>query len=463
MNNQSEQFLNSFINHEHRLHQFISDEINLERMRALLHEIGSSVEKCPIVHVAGSKGKGTTCALIAHILAHAGFRVGLYTSPHLVSLHERIRVLTPEKQVLKEGELFPDTISEDELLEVFAEMKPKIDRIHADPTKGKFSYFEILTAAAWVYFEKQNVDVVILEVGLGGRLDATNAVQTDIAVIVNVSLEHTHILGENLEKIAFEKAGIIKSSHQRVVVGNLPEEAMAVVLERCRKFNIQPLVFSRHLTVKNIRLIKRTMLFDMFTSGKYYHNVHCPLIGAHQAHNAVLAAGVIEMLKAHQLRVSEKQVKHGISEADWPGRFQCLGNPPRVILDGAHTVESLQNLVDNVERVFPGKNQIFVFGASKDKNISELVKVLSKEGRKVYLTSSSHPRRYCFTGEENFLRTLKSNYVITQRVEQAWELLPPETTEESLVIFTGSMFVVSDALKIAAIRQLLKETKHESI
>ena len=246
---QYERYLNSFINFESNLHQASSHAFNLDRVRRLFKNLGDPQKNLKFIHVAGTKGKGSTCVFIAHILQAAGYRVGLYTSPHLYKINERIRVLAPGSQNISRD--FSGSITDGEFNALIKALKPKLEKARRDPLSGNLTYFEVLTGLALYYFAKKKTDIVVLEAGLGGRLDATNAVEAIVDVITPISFDHTHLLGNTLDKIAREKAAIIKNRGSRVVIGKQHDKAMRVILKQCRDFAIRPVLVGRDVTYIN--------------------------------------------------------------------------------------------------------------------------------------------------------------------------------------------------------------------
>ncbi len=245
--NSPHEYLNSLTNFESYLHEIMPDDFHLDRIKELLSALSHPETKLKIIHVAGTKGKGSTCAMIASILQQASFKVGLYTSPHLHRVNERIRIL--DKNNLHSKGDFTGSISDDQMARIINLIRPVVAVIE---NKGGFlTYFEVLTAIAAVYFAQEQVDFAVLETGLGGRLDATNAFDAGIAVITLISLHHMKILGNNLKQIAREKAGIIKSSRQKVVIAPQNEIAMEVLKDRCREVGVEPQMVhsTQHLTI----------------------------------------------------------------------------------------------------------------------------------------------------------------------------------------------------------------------
>ena len=280
------EYLNSFINFESQLHKLRSEDFNLNRIQKFLELAGHPAGNLKIVHVAGTKGKGSTCAFLAGILQEAGYKVGLYTSPHLHRVNERIRILNTENVRSKDN--FSGAIDDEELACVLTSLRPFAAAIKNEG--NILTFFEVLTVAALCYFAKSQVDMVILETGLGGRLDATNAVDSSVAVITPVSLDHTRILGPTLSKIASEKAGIIKNSHQKVVIAPQEKEAMDVVLARCREFGVEPVL---------VRPDK-------------YENLKIGLKGKHQMINAATAIEAAAILKTMGFKISDEAMSEGL-------------------------------------------------------------------------------------------------------------------------------------------------------
>jgi dihydrofolate synthase/folylpolyglutamate synthase len=237
---QTQQYLESFINHEIHLDQARSSAFKLERVQRLLKNLGDPQDHLKVIHVAGTKGKGSICALTANILKESNYRVGLYTSPHINDMRERIRILAKAPMNSNSGDIFPDMISNRELADVLGEIKPLIEQSKIEEEIGRLSFFEVFTALALYYFRQQKVDFVVLETGLGGRLDATNAAPSLIAVIAPISLEHTHILGNTISDITKEKAAIIKERKQNVIISPQDDQAKEILKNRCSQFDIDP-------------------------------------------------------------------------------------------------------------------------------------------------------------------------------------------------------------------------------
>ena len=343
-------------------------EFNLDRMFALMEELGNPQDKYPIIHVAGTKGKGSVSALCASGLRAAGYKVGMYTSPHLLDYVERIQV---------DGE----PISHEQMVDLVEEVKPAVARI------PKLTTFEITTALGFLAFARNDVNAAVIEVGLGGRLDATNIVTPIVAVITSLSYDHMAVLGDTLAKIAGEKAGIIK---EEVPVVSAPQAKEALeVLERVAKENSCPFV-----------LVGRDVKFERLESSlegqeltisdqRSAISLEIPLLGEHQIQNAATAYAA---LKLSGIEISDQAIQKGFSEVKWPARFEILQREPPVIIDSAHNRDSALRLRQTLDEYYPDLPVILIFCALEDKDISGMLEELKPRLEKVVATRADHPR-----------------------------------------------------------------------
>jgi len=344
-------------------------EFNLDRMFALMEELGNPQAKYPIIHVAGTKGKGSVSALCAAALQAAGYRTGLYTSPHLWDYTERIQI---------DG--MP--ISHEQLIALVEEVKPGVAKI------PKLTTFEITTAIGFLAFAKNAVDAAVVEVGLGGRLDATNIVMPNVSVITSLSYDHMAVLGNTLAEIAGEKAGIIKTDIP-VVSAPQPEEALSV-LERVAKEGNSPFV-----------LVGREVKFERLTSSldgqslrvtNHQHStldLSLPLLGQHQIENAAIA---YTALKTSGIEISDEAIRKGFAQVKWPARFEVLQREPPVVVDSAHNRDSALRLRQTLDEYFPTMPAILIFCTLQDKDISGMLEELKPRLEKVIATHADHPR-----------------------------------------------------------------------
>lgn len=415
-------YLHSLTNFESHLQRLSPDDFHLKRVHELLDAVGDPQHHLNVIHVAGTKGKGSTCAMLASILQQAGFTVGLYTSPHLHRVNERIRVLGPRN--IHSRDDFSGSISDEELSLLINEIRPAVAALE---NKGHaVTYFEVLTVIAGLYFARQRVDYVILETGLGGRLDATNAFESTIAVITPISLDHTRILGHTLKQIAAEKAGIIKSSRQRVVIAPQPPAALEVIRSRAAEFGIVPCEV--HPTEHRQRYIA--------------------LKGEHQLLNASCASAVVDLLNQPNEIISRQALEDGLKQVRWQGRFEVLRRHPQIVVDGAHNPASAEVLAKTVLDEYRGKKVILVLGLSSDKDIRGVCEPLRLISDTVILTKADHPRSHAFSRQEAGEIFAGKEWFFTEAVKDALELALSKASRQDVILITGSLFVVAQARAI---------------
>ncbi|MDE2222122.1 MAG: bifunctional folylpolyglutamate synthase/dihydrofolate synthase [Candidatus Omnitrophica bacterium] len=413
------EYLNSFANFESQLHTLRPEDFHLQRIQQFLDQAGVQTKDLKIIHVAGTKGKGSTCVFLARILQEAGCKAGLYTSPHLHRVNERIRILSRDN--LKDKDPFCGAISDDELKDVLGFLRPYAAAIR---NAGHIlTYFEVLTVAALCYFVKAGVDVAVLETGLGGRLDATNAAESLIGVITPVSLDHTHILGDTLGKIAAEKAGIIKNTFQRVVVAPQEKEAMDVILRRCREFGVQPVLVDPNK----------------------YKDLKVGLKGGHQLLNAATAIETASLLKGMGFRISEAAIASGLKNIQWPGRFELLRQSPDVIVDGAHNEASARVLAETLKQEHPEGRVLMVLGISQDKDIGAISRALAGAGEHFILTKANHPRAYAFKEEECRKYFGGKTFEIIDHLPKAVSRALAIAQPQDVIVVAGSLFAAAEA------------------
>jgi len=414
------EYLSSFTNFESQLHKLRPEDFSLNRIKKFLDLAGNPSKDLKIIHVAGTKGKGSTCAFLASILQEAGYKVGLYTSPHLHKVNERIRILDMDNVRSKDN--FSGAISDDQLAAVLTELRPFAAAIQNEG--NILTFFEVLTVAALCYFAKTGVDVVILETGLGGRLDATNAVNALAAVITPVSLDHTRILGSDLIQIAAEKAGIIKNSHQKVVIAPQEKEVMDVLLARCREFGVEPV---------------------QVCPGKY-EDIKTNLKGQHQILNAATALEVAAVLKTMGFKITDEAISEGLKHVRWSGRFELICQSPDVVVDCAHNAASAKALAQTLMEVYPYGRVILVLGISEDKDARAICEHLRNSAHHIILTKANHPRAHLFTPQEAKDYFGDKTSEIIDSSAQALEKALQIAATKDVVLVTGSVFVVAEAI-----------------
>ena len=412
---------------------------NLDRMRHALAALGNPHQQLRCVHIAGTKGKGSTAAMAASILTAAGHRTGLYTSPHLVSFRERIRVAD-------------EVIAEEDVAYLVSETKPVIEAMR-DSEHGLPSFFEAYTLIGSLYFARQAVDVAVIETGLGGRLDATNVVQPLACAITRIARDHTLELGDSIAEIAREKAGIIKPG---VSVISAPQaaEALEVLQDAALERGAQLLVVGEEggPRVTLLRSDHRQQTFTIDGVSGIYRNLQCPLLGAHQAENAAVAVGLVELLGEHGLTVSEAAMRAGLRSVRWPGRFQIVGRRPYIVLDGAHDEAAAEALAATLESLFPGRRIVLVLGVGRDKDAGAIALRLCPLADRVILTASAYPR--AMPADElqqvvrRFCRHTAGYTPVSLAVREALEQSRPT----DVIVITGSLYVVGEAMRALGVR-----------
>ena len=392
-------------------------EFNLDRVFALMAELGNAHTKYPIIHVAGTKGKGSVCALCASALQAAGYKTGLYTSPHLLDYTERIQI---------NGE----PISHEQLVELVEEIKPAVAKI------PKLTTFEITTGIGFLAFAQQNVDAAVFEVGLGGRLDATNVVRPKVSVITSLSYDHMAVLGNTLAKIAGEKAGIIKEGVP-VVSSPQKDEALQVLKRVAKQRNCLFVLVGKD--VKFERLTSSLDEQSLQITDDLRHStldVRLPLLGLNQIENAATAYAA---LKTSGLEISEEAIKRGFAEVKWPARFEVLQREPPVVIDSAHNRDSALRLRETLDEYFPDRPVILIFCALEDKDISGMLKELKPRLELVVATRADHPRAPSaeWIAEQVKLVGIPVEAVtpVTSALERALEL----AGEQKIVLSGGSV------------------------
>jgi len=429
---QAEEYLNSFVNYEQIPGiSYAQPGYSLRHVEELLNRMGNPQLAARTVHIAGTKGKGSVAAMIAQVLSDSGYKTGLYTSPHLHTLRERISV---------DGSL----ISEADFAAAMAEIKPFIESMKQDATFRQLTYFEALTALTFAYFKKKRVDFQVLEVGLGGRLDATNVASPVVCIITPISLDHTQILGNSLEEIALEKAGIIKSGCW-VVISPQPEEAASVISDICRGKEAKVVQVGKDITWHKTGgdLSHQSLVIEGRTS-KY--QVSIPLLGDFQLENAAAAVATLEILASAGFAISAADITQGLARLKWPGRFHILQQNPTVLVDGAHNVASMRRLVSNIKSCFSYKRIFLVFGTSCDKDIPGIINELVDLSPQVIVTQTAHSRAapLATLAAEFSKRGIEPE--IRETVAEAISRALSLADRADIICVTGSLFVVAEAL-----------------
>jgi dihydrofolate synthase/folylpolyglutamate synthase len=412
-----------------------ADDLKLERMRALLARLDNPQDRLRIVHVAGSKGKGSTSAMLAAVLQAGGYRTGLFTSPHLRAVEERIQI-----------DRVP--IARSDLADRMAEIRAVV--MH-DELAQTLTFFEIGTALGFLHFARHRADVAIVEVGLGGRFDSTNVCLPLAALITSISLDHTQVLGNSPEEIAREKAGIIKAGRP-VLSGVRADGPRRVIADTCndRGAPLRQIGVDFHYAYTPALIgetQEREPIVHVRTWRRAWHDLHLGLIGEHQARNAALAVAATELLDEIGLPVAETAVRLGLARVYWPARLEILGRRPFAVLDCAHNVASAEALVQAIATSFsltPGARRLLVFAGSCDKDLAGMLRVLAPCFDQILLTRFRDSPRAVPPHELVPLVPAGPVVTVIHSAAQAWHHARREATERDLICVAGSVFLAGE-------------------
>jgi dihydrofolate synthase/folylpolyglutamate synthase len=423
------------------------DNITLDRPRRLLSLAGSPQNKFQSIHIAGTKGKGSVAAMCAAVLRAAGYRVGLYTSPHLFDFRDRIRIVTPD-----DGD---GRISKADLADLVDTLKPAVAEI------PEVTWYEVVTALAFMYFAQEQVDLAVVEVGLGGRLDATNVLNPLVAVITSLSLDHTALLGDTLPEIAGEKGGIIKPDTP-VVVAPQAAEALERLNEIAVSKNAPMTVIGRDWSWMAAPQSKNEPVTQAYGKQQIVLTrtpetamtqppltVTLALAGQHQQENAVASLAALDEVSGHYPQLDVDSALEGLANVEWPGRLQILtsgADRPTILVDCAHNVDSAAKLAFTLKHNYPYETLWLILGMTADKDMRGTLKALLPMSEHIVMTSSGHPRAATpaelaeLAGEMGV--QAQTSPSVTAAVKDVWRL----AGNKDLICVTGSIFVVGDLL-----------------
>jgi len=432
--NQALDFIYSFVDYERQRDPGVKPNWDLRRVDALLARIGNPHLKSKTVHIAGSKGKGSVAAMTASVLTKAGYNTGLFTSPHLHIFNERIRVNNK-------------LISDDEIVELVAAIKPEVEAVNRAAEFGRLSTFEVMTAMGFLYFAQQKVDFQVIEVGLGGRVDSTNVVRPEVCVITPISYEHTNVLGNTLTAIAMEKAGIIK---QGSIVVSSPQvaEADAVITSVCDKQRAKLIKIGRDITYRSLKFDDtRQSVIVEGRLGKYEFTI--PLLGEYQLGNAATAIAALEVLIEKGNNISTESIVQGMKDVEWEGRLQVLNRRPLVVADGAHNQDSAHKLRLALEQYFKYEKALLIIGMSSDKDLAGIAAELAPAFQKVIVTRADHPRAMATAPIVAEFKKHGLEARQTDDISDALRLALSLVGEKDLICATGSLFIAAGAIEEA--------------
>ena len=393
----------------------------LSRTNTLLAKMGDPHKALKYVHIAGTNGKGSTAAMTASILQKAGYRVGLYTSPYIYRFHERMQVNGQQ-------------ISDEDLVAITKWVKPLADSMTDSPTE-----FELVSCIAFEYFKRQNCDIVVLEVGMGGLLDSTNVIPCpEVAVITNIGLDHTDYLGSTLEEIAANKAGIIKENGHAVIYRGAPG-VEAVFEQVCAEKNAT----LKKADFDGLKLRSHDLFEQVFDCGDY-RDIHLPLLGDHQLHNAAVVLAIAETLQEIGWNITKENIYDGIRDVSWPGRFDIVCRDPLFIIDGGHNPQCLEALVKNIQDYLPGRRVIALTGVLADKDYGEMYRPVMPYIEQFVCVTPPNPRRLMAEELAQHLQKVGAKATPCQTIPEGVQKAMELAGADGVVLCFGSLYTIGD-------------------
>ena len=411
--------------------QATAAKFNLENIAVLAQSLGRPDKKYPSVHIAGTNGKGSTAAFLESILRRAGYRTGLYTSPHLERINERIQV---------NGQEIPDAV----FASAFSRIQATIEELLAKGTlRAHPTFFECVTALAFAHFAEANVEFAIFETGLGGRLDSTNILTPLVSVITRVDFDHENFLGHSLREIAMEKAGIIKPDVPVVIAGQQHEESREILVARALECNGSVVDVGGAFAIEAEPTIEgRTRAIATHIASATRFKIAPQLAGRFQLHNALNAVATAQILQSKGFRVSGSDIEQGIAAATWPGRIEKVQANPDIYLDGAHNPAAARELAAFLDENFANRKLILIFGALRDKAVDEIAGILFPRATEVIFTEPRTPRSISAAQLAEIAGHHASHFEIIPDAEKALAAALAKTKPQDAIFVTGSLYLV---------------------
>lgn len=404
----------------------------LERTYKLLEHLGNPERDLKLIHIAGTNGKGSTTSMITEILMGEGYKVGMYTSPFIEEFEERIQINR-------------NNIPKESLAILMDEIKVAVDKVieagYNHPTE-----FEIITVLMLLYFKKENIDFGVIEVGLGGTLDSTNVIKPIIQVITSISFDHTNLLGNTLEKIAREKAGIIKKGIPTVIYPQ-QEEVLKVIKNKCFEMDSELYIANN----ENLKFENIVNLDKPYQLLKYNNEIDIllPLLGEHQIINLSVAMQAIEVLNNKNIiDISIANIVKNIKNVSWKGRLEVLSNNPYVVIDGAHNIQGIKTLSRNIKKYFKYENLYLILGILADKDVEEMIKIITPMAKKVYSVTPNSIRGELAESLKDEVSKFNKNCKAFDKYEEAYLEALNDASEKDLILASGSLYMIGDMRKI---------------
>jgi dihydrofolate synthase/folylpolyglutamate synthase len=409
--------------------RLFGQKLGLETMQYLLRLMGDPQDSLRFIHIAGTNGKGSVAAMLQAVLSGAGYRTGLYTSPHLVSFCERFQI---------DGQCIPES----EVVRLVEQIGPVLEQVGEHPEFRPPTFFEAVTAVALQCFREQKVDIVVWETGLGGRLDATNVVKPLVSVITNIAFDHTQYLGETLTQIAAEKCGIIKPGIP-VVTASAAAEALAVIGRTAAAKGSSLTVVGQDICAVRLHEDEQCQRLEVTGTRQTYGPLTISLLGAHQTLNCATAVAALEVCG---LSVSPKQVQEGLARTSWPGRFQKVNSDPVVVLDGAHNAAAAERLAATLREHYAGQKLTLILGVLRDKNYDQMCQILAPLAERILCVPVNSDRtcdpdqlaRWCKAANSS------ASVSVNRNVSEAYATV--SRLNQGVIVIAGSLFLVGEAL-----------------
>jgi dihydrofolate synthase/folylpolyglutamate synthase len=422
------EFFVDYISQKHTL----EIKYDLNRIEHILKEMGAPEKTLHGIHVAGTNGKGSTSAICeAFSIAH-GYSTGLYTSPHLLDYRERFRINQKK-------------IASKELMDYYQKFEPVFEESNA-------SFFEITTALAFYSFAQHQLHTNIIEVGLGGRLDATNTFSPQVSIITSIGLDHMQILGDTIEKIAYEKGCIIKEKRP-VVVGDVEEKALKMIKSIANEKEASLLTLNDHFFIENVKISEHGTEFDLINNSPQIplpcklDNLRTNLIGIHQAKNAALAIVAYSFyMKEIDIEYSESKIRYALEHISWPGRLQIISQAPLTILDCAHNEQGINTLVENLKILYPHRKINFIISILRDKNFPSMIEKVCKIAKHIYITRNHSERAAEIDDQLREVKLHNVPYTITSDIKTALTLAQNYAQPDGVIVVTGSIYTISELI-----------------
>jgi dihydrofolate synthase/folylpolyglutamate synthase len=422
-------------------------KLGLSNIRELMRMLGEPHRAFRSIHIAGTNGKGSTATALASILTESGFRTGLFTSPHLVSFTERIRINGQK-------------ISEDEVIDLASQVRTCIGDSPVNPT-----FFEFVTAMAFYYFAREKVDWAVIETGMGGRLDATNVLNPEITIITNINRDHCEFLGDTVSDITYEKAGIIKHTVPVITASPMPE-VVTQLKQIAESHDAEIHVYNKEFSGTILQMDDRHITLD-YKGYRVYKNLTVRLTGEYQLYNISLAVRACEVLKQNGVLISETSIRRGLNQVDLEGRLERISHAPPIILDGAHNPEAARSLAVSMRKLFPDKKVILIVGIMGDKNIQGILKPIIEIADDVILTKATYERAASPAKLKEIMSAIQQSgtdsHTIsvnsTRSVSEALDRAKSLCGEDHVILVTGSFYTTGEVKEITGCTSVLPKLR----